>query len=289
LSGEAAAFSEGLEVADGVHDFEGQFLVDGLEAGFGAGAGFGAQMCEGEGGAVFDADRSWAGQVEVAAPGLEGAEDSDRDDRGGGFDDSEADAGACGLDFAVWRAGAFGEQEDGAAGEEPVQDGAESGGAAAIAVDGHHIDPAEEASEDGLIEEVLAGEVIEVAVQAGTDHGGVDETGVIGGEDDWSGSGDVFGVMVAAPEVGEAHGAEEDPTDPVGWVHDSGNRGRRSWRMRAVVSSAVSCELLMTLAPRATMRGAVARWLSRWSRAARFSVMPSAVRRRVRSSREASR
>ena len=41
----------------------------------------------------------------------------------------------------------------------------------------------------------------------------------------------------------------------------------------------VKAELLMTFAPSAIISGAAARWLSRWSRAARFSFTPSAARR----------
>jgi len=46
---------------------------------------------------------------------------------------------------------------------------------------------------------------------------------------------------------------------------------RTSARIAALVCSEVMLELLMTLAPSPIINGAVARWLSRWSRAARFS------------------
>src|SRR5208282_108516 len=46
---------------------------------------------------------------------------------------------------------------------------------------------------------------------------------------------------------------------------------RTSSRIAALVCSEVRLELLMTLAPSPIINGAVARWLSRWSRAARFS------------------
>src|SRR5436190_21420214 len=67
------------------------------------------------------------------------------------------------------------------------------------------------------------------------------------------------------------------------------------WRLRisemisSLVCSGVMLELFITVAPSAIIRGAAARWLSRWSRAARFSETPSASRRLVRSLRQASR
>ena len=67
------------------------------------------------------------------------------------------------------------------------------------------------------------------------------------------------------------------------------NRFRISARISPLVCSEVRFELLMTFAPSAIISGATARWLSRWSRAARFSCTPSAARRRERSSSFASR
>jgi hypothetical protein len=252
-----------LEGGDGLHDFAGDLWIDLFEARFGAGLGFLAEVSEWDGGAVYDVDAFRFGEGLVSAPGLEGAEEADGDDWGGGPDDGESDTGSGGMELAVGAAGTFREEEDGAALEEAVQDGFEAFGAAALAVDWDDVDLMEEGSEDGDGEEGLAGEVMEVALESGADEGGIEVAGVVGGEDDGACGGNVFGVVVATTKGGAGEEAREDPAGAVGEVHEEGRRGRRSSRIRAVVCSAVSAELLMTRAPRGIMRGAVARCESR--------------------------
>ena len=141
-------FSEGLERPNRGHDLVGDFLVDGFEAGFRASAGLGAKGVEGDRQAVFNLDADWPWESAVFSPGLERAEDADRNHGGGGFYDRETDAGPGASQLSIRRASALREEEDGAPVEQAVEDGAQSGGAAPFAIDGHGINLAEDGAED---------------------------------------------------------------------------------------------------------------------------------------------
>jgi hypothetical protein len=249
------------EACDGGHDVGRDFAVDFFETRFGARFRLGTKSIEVQWGAESYGDGVGAWQVHAAGEGLESALDAYGDDGGGGFDDQEADARPGGLELALWRAGAFGEQDDGATGAKVIHDGLQSRGAAAVAVDGDDVPGAKHGAEDGESEEVFASEVTDGAGEGCADERGVEETAMIGGEDSGSGVRDVLGAFDVPTAVEPEEGAEEPPRDAIDEFHAW--RFRISSRIRAVVCSEERPELLMTVAPSGIMRGAAARWLSR--------------------------
>src|ERR1019366_2619759 len=97
--------------------------------------------------------------------------------------------------------------------------------------------------------------------------------GVIGGQDHRSGQRDALRVVVVPSEIGGKDQAEKGPSHPIEEAHRlgggrcrlgpdahlCGRSARRRWiesRMILLVCSAVSFELLITIAPRGTMSGA---------------------------------
>src|SRR5262249_12786669 len=151
-----------------------------------------------------------------------------------------------------------------------------------------------------LIKQVFAGQVVDVAFEGRPDQGRIEEADVVAGQNDRPRQRDSLGIVNAPAEIEPIQCPEPDPASKIHRVHPCSSTGasskpasaRRfltSAMIRPLVWSEVRCELLMTFAPRATMSGAAARWLSRSSRTARSSCTPSAARRRERSSSCASR
>src|SRR5207249_10143470 len=162
--------------------------------------------------------------------------------------------------------------------------------ASALAVHRHAVDRPQDGADHREGKERFGGQVIDLPFDTGADQRRVKKAGVIGGQDNRPLERYPLRMVHPPMKIGGESEPAEEPAEAVGELHfRAANRFRTSPMISPLVCSEVSRELLMTIAPSGIISGAVARWLSRWSRAARFSSTPSAARRLIRSSSEASR
>lgn len=204
-----------LELADGVHEFVGDLLVDFLEAGLVTGGGFGAEGGEGQGRSEDDRDGARPGETVVPAHGLEGTHDPDGDHGGIRLDDGETDAGAGSFHFSVRGSGAFRKEEDRRAGTELVEDGLESGTATAVAIDRNGLEAADDEPADRGFEQGLPRERMDASRQDAPDERRIEVADVIGGEDGGTDAWHVMGTDNAEPEVAPGEHAHEPGREAV--------------------------------------------------------------------------
>lgn len=141
-------------------------------------------FCCGHGLSVGDVDMAadlWP--CIVAAEGLIGAEEPCGDDGGSGFAGDHARAGFRFRELTVRRAGAFGVDGDGAFGFQSSEDGFEGFDLGILTGDGDGSDLDQRLTEEAF-EESIAGEIVDLPGEAGTDGGWIVEADVVGGEND---------------------------------------------------------------------------------------------------------
>ena len=138
----------------------------------------------GDGLAVYEADGGAEDDAAAAGPGGVGAFDGDWDCGGFGLAGDQVEAAFELMDFAVERAGAFGEDDDSAVLLDAADERADGCQVAAAFFDGEGIEGADEAAKAGVIEERLAGHEIALAVQGHAAERGVQEALVVADKED---------------------------------------------------------------------------------------------------------
>lgn len=147
----------------------------------------GFERTEGNGVSEVDAEALSPKKREcaVARPSVERSIDGDGDDWAFGAGEQEPGAALEGLEFAVGRAGAFGEDEDAAPGVEFADGAADGDGVAVFFVNRDGVEACDDPGQEGVFEEADAGDGDDVAVwERAADRGWVKMGLVVGDEDD---------------------------------------------------------------------------------------------------------
>src|ERR1017187_4806178 len=138
------------------------------------------------------------------------------------FDHREPDARPGRLQLAIARPRAFRKQDNGAAGQQPVENCSQSCRASAITIYRHHLPMAQDPAHYWKSEQILPRKVIDAAPHPRANQRWVHIAGVVRSQDYPSFDRHSFGIIDPPPKIELVERPESAPADEIGVIHGAG-------------------------------------------------------------------